>query len=69
MRKVGVPMRHWAHHRSQAYEYEVLLLPPYQFTKHRHWLEVKQPVAPSSAAEAATTALDSYAGPPADVLV
>lgn len=41
--KQGVRLSFWAHHPMQAPEYEHLLLPPYQFEKSRHWLEVKSP--------------------------
>lgn len=32
---------HWSHHRSQTYEYDSYNLPPYQFEKSRHWLDLK----------------------------
>ncbi|KAE8372515.1 hypothetical protein BDV26DRAFT_297795 [Aspergillus bertholletiae] len=32
----------WPHHRMQTYEYKPLLLPPYQFEKSRHWLDIPQ---------------------------
>ncbi len=41
--KEGLRTTFWAHHRSQTYEYMPLLLPPYQFEKSRHWLEMKAP--------------------------
>jgi malonyl CoA-acyl carrier protein transacylase/nucleoside-diphosphate-sugar epimerase/acyl carrier protein len=47
--KAGLRVTFWAHHDSQAYEYSPLLLPPYQFEKARHWMELKstpKPVAP-----------------------
>ncbi|RAK97282.1 putative polyketide synthase [Aspergillus ibericus CBS 121593] len=37
----GVPTTYWAHHSSQTPEYGVLLLPPYQFEKSRHWMDNK----------------------------
>lgn len=41
--KEGLSVPFWAHHASQTYEYAPLLLPPYQFEKNRHWLELKKP--------------------------
>ncbi|PWY78031.1 hypothetical protein BO94DRAFT_588334 [Aspergillus sclerotioniger CBS 115572] len=37
----GIPTTYWAHHPSQTPEYGVLLLPPYQFEKSRHWMDNK----------------------------
>lgn len=42
--KQGLRVSFWAHHRAQKDEYTQLLLPPYQFEKTRHWLELKSPV-------------------------
>jgi thioester reductase-like protein/acyl carrier protein len=42
--KQGLRTSFWAHHRVQKDEYKQLLLPPYQFEKSRHWLELKSPV-------------------------
>ncbi|AEO68597.1 uncharacterized protein THITE_2079455 [Thermothielavioides terrestris NRRL 8126] len=39
----GLRTTFWPHHRTQTYEYAPLLLPPYQFEKSRHWLEMKAP--------------------------
>ncbi|KAL2813938.1 hypothetical protein BDW59DRAFT_167334 [Aspergillus cavernicola] len=39
--KNGVNTAFWAHHPDQTYEYAPLLLPPYQFEKSRHWLDLK----------------------------
>lgn len=41
--KEGLSFTFWAHHPSQTFEYAPLLLPPYQFQKSRHWLELKKP--------------------------
>ena len=41
--KEGLRVSFWAHHRSQTYEYAPLLLPPYQFEKTKHWMELKRP--------------------------
>ena len=42
--KQGLRVSFWAHHRVQTGEYAQLLLPPYQFEKSRHWLELKSPI-------------------------
>jgi acyl transferase domain-containing protein/nucleoside-diphosphate-sugar epimerase/acyl carrier protein len=45
--KAGLPVDFWPHHRNQVNEYKPLLLPPYQFEKARHWLDLKLPaIAP-----------------------
>lgn len=44
--KEGLNIHHWAHHASQASLYGLVLLPPYQFEKSRHWLELKRPQKP-----------------------
>lgn len=41
--KEGLDVSFWAHHPSQSSEYDHLLLPPYQFEKSRHWIELKKP--------------------------
>ncbi|KAF6825536.1 Iterative polyketide synthase CazM 11 [Colletotrichum musicola] len=41
--KEGVPVKFWAHHSSQAQDYQPILLPPYQFEKSRHWVRAKTP--------------------------
>ncbi|KAL4815495.1 hypothetical protein BDW67DRAFT_176303 [Aspergillus spinulosporus] len=38
----GVNVRYWLHHAMQTCMYETLLLPPYQFEKIRHWMELRQ---------------------------
>ncbi|KAL4865185.1 hypothetical protein BDV12DRAFT_211187 [Aspergillus spectabilis] len=42
--KQGLRVSFWPHHRAQRDEYAQLLLPPYQFQKSRHWLELKSPI-------------------------
>ena len=37
----GVRAQFWPYHRLQRHEYKAVSLPPYQFEKHRHWLEYK----------------------------
>ncbi|KAL8382486.1 hypothetical protein RB595_006323 [Gaeumannomyces hyphopodioides] len=41
--KGGVQVDFWPYHRLQTSEYLPLLLPPYQFDKSRHWMEMKAP--------------------------
>lgn len=41
--KQGLRVSFWPHHRFQTNDYAQLLLPPYQFEKSRHWLELKSP--------------------------
>ncbi|KAI0881958.1 putative polyketide synthase [Annulohypoxylon maeteangense] len=41
--KQGLRVSFWAHHRLQTNDYTQLLLPPYQFEKSRHWLDLKSP--------------------------
>ncbi|KAI0009448.1 hypothetical protein F4779DRAFT_617624 [Xylariaceae sp. FL0662B] len=40
----GHRFQFWNFHRLQAHRYDVLRLPPYQFEKHKHWLELEMPV-------------------------
>ncbi|KAG0646230.1 polyketide synthase [Hyphodiscus hymeniophilus] len=40
--KAGLDVSFWSHHTSQTYEHRPLLLPPYQFEKAHHWMELKQ---------------------------
>lgn len=47
----GLDVTFWAHHKSQISDYSPILLPPYQFEKSRHWLEIKDvPTVSQSAA-------------------
>ncbi|KAL4998839.1 putative polyketide synthase [Aspergillus recurvatus] len=48
--KEGLRISFWPHHALQTYDYCPLILPPYQFEKHRHWLDLKvpQPVSESA---------------------
>ncbi|TVY85269.1 Citrinin polyketide synthase [Lachnellula suecica] len=39
--KEGVNAAFWAHHVDQTSEYSLILLPPYQFEKSKHWLARK----------------------------
>ncbi|KAH0530345.1 hypothetical protein TsFJ059_004975 [Trichoderma semiorbis] len=47
----GLDVTFWGHHKPQISDYSPLLLPPYQFEKSRHWLDIKQvPVVTEKAA-------------------
>ncbi|KAK2014997.1 putative polyketide synthase [Colletotrichum eremochloae] len=39
--KVGLATHHWGHHALDTPEHTPLLLPPYQFEKSSHWMELK----------------------------
>ncbi|KAJ5910075.1 Polyketide synthase [Penicillium tannophilum] len=39
--KAGLNVDFWQHHISQTSRYPVLLLPPYQFERSRHWLDLQ----------------------------
>ena len=39
----GLTIPHWEHHQRHSQSYSPILLPPYQFEKSRHWLELKRP--------------------------
>lgn len=41
--QAGLSVNHWAHSPFQTHEYRPLLVPPYQFDKQQHWMEVKPP--------------------------
>ncbi|KAI1134063.1 hypothetical protein F5Y05DRAFT_417605 [Hypoxylon sp. FL0543] len=57
--KQGLRVAFWAHHALQTYEYVTLPLPPYQFEKARHWLELKSPA--DAVAQAVSKAVESGA--------
>lgn len=42
--KEGVQTSFWSHNASQTHDYATLVLPPYQFEKEKHWVELKSPV-------------------------
>ncbi|KAM0207791.1 hypothetical protein ACHAQD_011876 [Fusarium lateritium] len=49
----GLNNAFWMNHPAQASEFSTAILPPYQFDKSRHWLELKSPLeAVKAAAEA-----------------
>ena len=39
----GLNVSLWQHHSLQRSEYDILLIPPYQFEKSKHWIELKSP--------------------------
>lgn len=41
--KAGVDTAYWPHHPGQTYEFDHLFLPPYQFDKVKHWMDLKKP--------------------------
>ncbi|KFY80937.1 hypothetical protein V499_00270 [Pseudogymnoascus sp. VKM F-103] len=41
--KEGLDISFWAHHSIQMPDYPPIFLPPYQFEKSRHWMELKKP--------------------------
>ena len=41
--KAGLDVTFWQHHSSQTREYATLILPPYQFEKSKHWMELRVP--------------------------
>ncbi|CAI6039958.1 unnamed protein product [Clonostachys chloroleuca] len=45
----GIDLIFWPHHRIQTAEYTPILLPPYQFEKSRHWMELKDAPKPETA--------------------
>ncbi|RYP36916.1 hypothetical protein DL767_003164 [Monosporascus sp. MG133] len=62
--KEGLRTTFWPHHRTQTYEYTPLMLPPYQFEKSRHWLEMKAPPRQLPAVEASLSAQAASELPP-----
>jgi acyl transferase domain-containing protein len=41
--KAGLRVSFWPQSRMQTNDYSPIILPPYQFAKHRHWLQFKPP--------------------------
>ncbi|KAL5333395.1 hypothetical protein BJX70DRAFT_406246 [Aspergillus crustosus] len=41
--RAGLDVTFWAHEKKQTYSYAPILLPPYQFDKSRHWIDLKAP--------------------------
>lgn len=44
--KEGLNVSFWAHHAKQVSEYAPVILPPYQFERSRHWLDLTPPPMP-----------------------
>jgi acyl transferase domain-containing protein/acyl carrier protein/SAM-dependent methyltransferase len=42
--KEGLSSEFWPHNACQTYDYATLVLPPYQFERDRHWVELRSPV-------------------------
>lgn len=51
--KEGQKVSFWAHHRLQTPMYTPVLLPPYQFEKSRHWMDLKVPPKPEASVQVA----------------
>ncbi|QGJ02162.1 hypothetical protein CEK26_003606 [Fusarium fujikuroi] len=49
----GLSLAFWGHHPSQSGEYTTMMIPPYQFERSKHWLELKSPLQAVNAAAAA----------------
>lgn len=64
--KVGLDVSFWPHHHLQVSAYSPVLLPPYQFEKVRHWLELKAPVAQETSSDNAVA--QEVAKPPDTLL-
>ncbi|KAK3291690.1 polyketide synthase [Chaetomium fimeti] len=43
----GLNVLYWPHHASQRAQYLPMFLPPYQFEKSRHWMELKVATKPN----------------------
>ena len=56
--KEGLSVSFWPHHSVQTSEYDPLLLPPYQFEKAKHWMELKKPQKSIAEAVAQTQTVD-----------
>ena len=39
----GINVAFWSHHTSQTSQYPPMFLPPHQFEKSKHWMELKRP--------------------------
>ena len=42
--RAGLRVSFWGHHSLHTVDHDPLLLPPYQFEKTRHWLDLKKPL-------------------------
>lgn len=47
--QLGLDVTFWPHHATQVSSYQPIILPPYQFERSRHWMDLKQ-VPPVKAA-------------------
>ncbi|EKG11417.1 Beta-ketoacyl synthase [Macrophomina phaseolina MS6] len=60
--RAGLRVAYWGHSRLQTYDYALLLLPPYQFDRQKHWLALKEPPKATAAAGVAQPALFTFVG-------
>ncbi|KAI1412823.1 hypothetical protein F5Y13DRAFT_190030 [Hypoxylon sp. FL1857] len=68
--EAGLKTEYWPHHALQTYEYGHILLPPYQFEKVKHWMDLKKPLkaivqsgdAPKVADQESPTGLWTFLG-------
>lgn len=58
----GLSVSFWPHHSVQTAEYDPLFLPPYQFEKAKHWMELKKPQKAITEPVAEASAVDSPKG-------
>ena len=61
----GLNVCFWPHHPSQTSEYSFFFLPPYQFEKSKHWMDLKKPpkaVAQPVVQETLPTSLWTFVG-------
>ncbi|KDN68948.1 putative beta-ketoacyl synthase domain-containing protein [Colletotrichum sublineola] len=67
--KAGLRVHFWPHSQRQTNQYAFVMLPPYQFEKHRQWLEFKPAVKLLSGDDFASnsTARPDLRPPPASV--
>ena len=54
--RTGLKVEYWPHHALQTYEFAHVFLPPYQFEKTKHWMELKKPQKMVVESEATTKA-------------
>ncbi|KAF3055676.1 Conidial yellow pigment biosynthesis polyketide synthase [Daldinia childiae] len=56
--EAGLKTEYWPHHALQTYEYGHIFLPPYQFEKVKHWMDLKQPLKTTVQVERAPKVID-----------
>ena len=60
--KAGLNIQFWLHHPSQTGEYAPMLLPPYQFDKSRHWMELQVPSKAQTKAQTQAPGFEGHQG-------